>query len=115
LSAILKAFCIIEKQDVASLTEITHLGKSPCPPFTAVYMSPLPVHVGSPVPAPILCANTTTKGVSLIPQQEIVSIIKSKPPPDVAVNALVPIYILPIDINAAVISFSACLKTILLS
>ena len=53
-----------------------------------------------------------TRGVSVIPAHVIVSIIRSNPPPDVATNALVPIYILPSAICTAVISFSACLTSI---
>ena len=72
--------------------------------MVAVCMSALPVHVGTPVPNPTLYANTTTNGVSNIPAQSIVSIIKSNPPPEVAVNALVPMYMLPSAICTAVIS-----------
>ena len=58
--------------------------KSPCEAPYAWFKSACSVLVGMPVEGPPRCTFTITTGASIIPAIPMASVIKAKPPPEVA-------------------------------
>ena len=63
---------------------MTMRGKSPWLAPKAWFRSACSVFVGTPVEGPARITFTTTTGVSIIPAMPIASVIRAKPPPEVA-------------------------------
>ena len=63
--------------------------------------------VGTPVDGPARCTLMKPTGISIIPALPIASVIRAKPPPDVAHMARHPTWAAPMTMLATVISSSA--------